>query len=370
VLASLSFDDPRELVLYLVLAVLCTVVGWLYVRTFTATHALFGRMTLLPRPLRPALGGLLLGALAIALVPVAGSHGVLFGGYDLMLDSVQGSMGLQVLALLVVGKILSTSLSIASGGSGGVFAPSLAIGALLGAIVGQLGEHATDVFPSLEVNASCYALVGMGGFFAGVAKTPIAAIIIVCEMTGGYALLAPLMLVSVVHMLLARRWTIYETQVDGVVDSPAHAGDFVVDVLERMKVSDVIDADRPPTLVSANTTLRRALDIVSTAQCTYFPVVDADENLVGIFSLTDIRRIFREVGIEDVVIVRDFMVDRVVTVQPDDPLDEALRRLNEYSIHELPVVHANNPRRVLTMLSRNNLGAAYHRRLRELKRQE
>ncbi len=365
VLSTLSFADPHELLIYLVLALLCTLVGFLYVRTFAGVHAAFERMTRVPRPLRPAIGGFLLGLLALGLAPLTGKSGVLFGGYELMSGSIHGELEVGVILLLVVGKILATSCSIASGGSGGVFAPSLAIGALLGALVGQT---AAGFFPALELNPASYALVGMGGFFAGVAKTPIASIIIVCEMTGSYELLAPLMLVSVVHMLLAQRWTIYDTQVPGVVDSPAHAGEFVVDVLERMQVSDLLDTARAPNLVSENTTLRRALDIVSDAEGYYFPVVDAEQRLVGIFSLSDVRRIFKEMEVADIVIVRDFMVEKVVTTTPDDDLSVALARLNEYGLHEIPVVDSDDPTRVVAMLTRNNLGAAYSKRLHALKR--
>jgi len=366
VIAKLALHDWRELLIYLLLALLCTVVSWAYNKTFDGVRDLSGKLTGIPKPLRPALGGLLLAGLALALVPIAGEHGVLFGGYQLMQDSIAGEMAIGVMAALVVGKILATSFSIASGGSGGVFAPSLAIGGLLGAIV---GKWAFDTFPEFVVNPSCYALVGMGGFFAGVAKTPIASIIIVCEMTGSYELLAPLMLVSVIHFLLAKKWTIYDTQVPGLVDSPAHTGDFVVDVMERMQVSELLDNARPPQPVFANTTLRRALDIVSKADGYYFPVVDKDEKMVGIFSLSDIRRIFQETAVADIVIVRDFMVDNVVTTRPDENLNQALQSLNEYGLHEIPVVDVDDPRKVVAMLTRNNLGAAYHTRIEALRRE-
>ena len=365
VLQTLALHDPRELLVYLALALLCTVVGWAYVRVFDGVQRGFGKLTRVPKAVRPAIGGLLLGLLAVGISSVSGKHGVLLGGYELMSSSIAGELAIGVMALLVVAKIVGTSLSIASGGSGGVFAPSLAIGALLGAVVGQT---AADWFPSLGIEPACYALVGMGGFFSGVAKTPIASIIIVCEMTGSYELLAPLMLVSVVHVLLAQRWTIYDTQVAGLVDSPAHAGEFVVDVLERMQVRDLLDTAREPTVVRENTTLRRALDIVSDADGYYFPVVDGDGRLSGIFSLSDVRRIFQQMEVADIVIVRDFMVENVVTTTPADDLNLALQRLNEFGLHEIPVVDVEDPGRVLAMLTRNNLGAAYSKELHALKR--
>ena len=362
--AALEFEDWRQLLIYLVLALTCAAVSFVYVRAFKGIHAGFERLPF-ARPLRGALGGLLLGVLALAIAPLAGDNGVFFGGYGLMQSSIAGDLGVGLLLLLIAAKVIGTSLTIGSGGSGGLFAPSLAIGALTGAAV---GKAAAELFPGLGLEPACFAFVGMGGFFAGVAKTPIASIILVCEMTGSYGLLAPLMLVSVLHLLLASRWSIYDTQVAGLVDSPAHAGEFVVDVLERMRVKDLLERFSKPTLVSENTTLRKALDVVSASRSTYFPVVDKEERLVGIFGLTDIRRIFREDEIADLVIVRDFMVEDVATVTPEDSLNDALQRLNERAIAQIPVVDAHNPRRVLGMLSRNNLGAAYHQRLRELRR--
>jgi len=365
VIDNLALHDPRELLVYLVLALLCTVVGWFYVRTFESIHARFKKMTFLWPPLRPALGGLLLALLAIGIGPWTGEHGILYGGYELMKGSIASEMAIGTMAILVVGKVLATALSIATGGSGGVFAPSLAIGAMLGAAVGQT---AAGWFPSLEIFPGCYALVGMGGFFAGVANVPIAAILIVCEMTGSYGLLAPLMLVAVLHLMLARNWTIYDTQVNAPADSPAHYGDFVVDVLEKMRVGEVVDYESEVPHVSQNATLRKALKIVATASSTYFPVVDSEDRMVGIFSLSDIRRIFGETDIQDLVIVRDFMVESVATVKAGDSLNDALQLMNQYSIHQIPVVSDADPRHVIGMLTRNNLGAAYHQRLRDLRR--
>lgn len=365
VLGNLALRDPRELLIYLVLALLCTIVGWFYVRTFEDIHARFKKLTFLWPPLRPALGGLLLALLAIGLGPWTGDHGILYGGYDLMKSSIASEMAIGTMALLVVGKVLATAFSIATGGSGGVFAPSLAIGAMLGAAVGQT---AAGWLPSLEIFPGCYALVGMGGFFAGVANVPIAAILIVCEMTGSYGLLAPLMLVAVLHLMLARNWTIYDTQVGAPAESPAHFGDFVVDVLEKMRVGEVVDYENEVPHVSQNATLRKALELVATASSTYFPVVDSEDRMVGIFSLSDIRRIFGETDVQDLVIVRDFMVENVATVKAGDSLNDALQLMNQYSIHQIPVVSDADPRHVIGMLTRNNLGAAYHQRLRDLRR--
>ncbi|HEX6885926.1 MAG TPA: chloride channel protein [Planctomycetota bacterium] len=361
---ALALHDPRELLLYVLLALLCTAVSFVYVRTFEATGRLFRRIPRLPAAARPALGALGVAALALALAPQAGGEGILFGGYGLMRATLSDSLPLLTLALLVPAKIVATSLTIASGGSGGVFAPSLALGALCGALVGGWGAQA---FPGLGLEPACYALVGMGGFFAGLAKTPITAIVIVCELTGSYGLLAPLMLVAVLHLLLSQRWTIYDTQVDGLVDSPAHTGDFVVDALDGLRVADVLADAQPPETVRENATLREVLDLVATARSYYHPVVDGDGHLIGIVSLSDVRRIFRASEVDHLVIARDFMVEDVVRVTPDEDLNSALRTMNAHGLHELPVVSSDDPRRVQAMLTRQTVSKTYHERLRRLR---
>lgn len=364
-LSSLSFSDAREIIIYFALAVACTLVGWLYTKLFYGVHELSQRSGGIPKALRPALGGLVLGSLALLLSNFTGESGILFGGYGLMETAISGGLTIPVLLVLLLAKIAATTATISSGGSGGVFAPALAIGALLGAAVGQ---GAAELFPGLDINPAAYALVGMGGFFAGVAKVPITAVIMVSEMTGSYTLLAPLMLVAVIHTLLSQKWSMYEAQVNSPVDSPAHAGDFVVDVLESLSVKEVIAELEQPHLILETTTLRKVLKTVSDSRESYFPVVDKDERLVGIFSLTDLRRIFLEEVAQDVVITRDFMVDNVVTASMEEDLHTVFTRMTTNRINALPVLRGDGERRVLCILDRNDIGRAYDRRLQEMRR--
>tara|TARA_R110002096_G_scaffold13349_2_gene47357 strand:+ start:496 stop:2304 length:1809 start_codon:yes stop_codon:yes gene_type:complete len=363
VLESFHFQ-PMHVFVYAALGILCTLIGWVYVKVFYGVHDIFGkRMKAVPAWIRPGIGGFLVGLMALALGPIAGGRGVLFGGYGLMEDAIAGNITIGVLAVLIFAKILATSLSVSSGGSGGVFAPALAIGALIGGLVGA-GAAGIGI-DGLEPGA--VALVGMGGFFAGVAKAPIASVVLVSEMTGGYELLAPLMLVAVLHLLLSRGWTLYNAQVESQIDSPAHTGDFVVDVLQSVKVQDVLGEIRPPRLIHEDVTLRGAMRIVSDSHETHFPVVDDEERLVGIFSLTDLRRIFLEEIVEDFVIVQDFMREQVVTVELNDNLHDVQRVMTRKGVSAVPVVDADDPRRVLALLERNAIGRAYAERLAELK---
>lgn len=361
---ALEFGGLGEIGLFAILGVLCALVGWAFVRGLRASEQMFGRLDRLPRMLHPALGGLFVGCVALALRPIVEGYGVAFGGYEMTEAAMAGSLALPVLFVLVVAKAIATAVTVGSGGAGGVFAPALSIGAVLGALV---GSGAAALIPGLDLDPAAFALVGMGGFFAGVAKVPIAAVVMVSEMTGNYALLAPLMVVAVVHMSLSTRWSMYPSQVGGPVDSPAHTGDYIVDVLQSLQVTDVLDETSTPTLIHQNTTLRAALRLVSDSRDTHFPVVDDEGELVGIFSLSDLRRIYLEHEVEGMVIARDFMREAVSTVRPDDSLHDVQRLFTRRGVSALPVVDPENPRRVTALLRRNDVGRAYGDRLRELK---
>ncbi|MEM9379179.1 MAG: chloride channel protein [Planctomycetota bacterium] len=364
VLDSLHFGGIAEIAIYIVLGVACALLGWLFVHGVRSLGTVFRRITFLPKYFQPAIGGLIVGATALALLPIVEGHGVSFGGYSLAESAISGALSLRILAILILAKVFATAVTVGSGGAGGVFAPALSLGAVIGAAIG-LG--AATVLPGLDLDPGEFALVGMGGFFAGVGKVPIAAVVMVCEMTGNYALLAPLMIVAVVHMSLSTPWSLYPSQVPSPMDSPAHTGDYIVDVLQSLKVSDVLDRSLDPTLVDENTTLRRAMRIVSDSKETHFPVVDGKGDLCGIFSLNDLRRIFLEHEVQDIVVARDFMREQVATVTPEDSLHDVQKLFTRRAVSALPVVDVDDPRRVIALLRRNDVGKAYTDRLRQLK---
>ncbi len=351
------FEHPPELLAFLGLAVACALLGWVYVRVFYGVRDAFSRLSM-PPALKPVLGGLGLGLLALAVPQVIGS------GYGWIQAALHGRMALWVMLVVCLAKILATSLTISSGGSGGVFAPSLVIGAMLG---GAFGATAEALFPTLVQDPRAYVLVGMAGFFAGVSNTPVATLIMVSELTGNYGLLAPLMLVSVAAMLTARATTIYEKQVPGRVDSPAHLGDLVVDVLEGIRVRDLEDQGRRPTPVSEDLPLPQILECIAAADTAYYPVVDGEGRMTGIFSVNDIRRILNEDLPPNLVIARDIAVPRVITATPDEPLSQVLRKLSSRGLEEIPVVDPADPGRVLYMLSRRSVLARYTRELEHRK---
>lgn len=366
-LPDCSFERPVELVYYAGLGALCAGVGLLYVRALRALHVAFHRLRLWA-PLRPALGGASVGCLALLVGAATGDvHSNVLGGGHGLIQSVLDSKLVVVAALvLLVGKVVATGCTVGSGGSGGLFAPSLVIGALLGSAVGE-SLHAAG----LVQQPASFVLVGMGGFFAGVGKVPITAVVMVSEITKSYELLAPLMLAASISFLLSRRFTLFEQQVPSRLESPAHAGDFVVDVLEELRVQDVMDGKMSaPTLIEADTPLQRVLLQVAQSDSRYFPVVDGEGRMLGIFSLTDVRRVMTETELANLVLAREIATEDVLTVTPSDDLNTAMRRFTMKNIDELPVVDPDDGRRVLGMLSRKDVIGAYGRRVQELKEVE
>jgi CIC family chloride channel protein len=208
----------------------------------------------------------------------------------------------------------------------------------------------------------------MGGFFAGVAKVPLTALIMVSEMSGSYDLLVPLMLVNVVTVaILSSRWTLYEEQVPSLIDSPAHLGDYVVDVLEGMHVREIYSPERAPLLIREDVPLPEVLRTVASSSDSYFPVVNHDGLLVGIFSLHDIRSVLVGNGAGNLVLATDLATVPVTTLTPDDNLHTALRLYTQKRIEEIPIVKQDDKRSVICMLRRDEVIAAYDRRMGELR---
>jgi CIC family chloride channel protein len=373
---SMNFHGLRELPLFALLAALCAAVGWLYVRLFYGSREYIFKNIPLPRQVKPALGGFLVGLMALKLPELmSGGYGwVQWGAIGMPpgLSSHPGSrgfdepsMGAGLLLTLALLKIVSTSLTITSGGSGGVFGPSVFIGGMLGGALGQFLSAQLD--PSWDIDPAAFALVGMGGFFAGVSKTPLTSIVMVCEMSGNYSLLVPLMLVCGLNLALSRRWTIYEEQVGSPIDSPAHQGDFVIDVLERIRVSQVQvrteGLERIPESANFDEILRRVADSAETL----FPVVDHDGRLSGIFSLRDVRLALLGSTLGPLVMAADFATRPVLAVTMTDDLHTALKRMTKLNMDEIPVVQPDDKSRLIGLLSRRELVSTYTAQIEALR---
>lgn len=374
IVPNLAFHGLLELPFFIVLTIACAALGWLYVRVFYGLRDYVFHPMPGPRHIKPAIGGFMLGLLGLAFPQLfTGGYGWVQWGAIGMPPSLvlpgdttfTPHMGVGLLLALAVLKTVATGLTISSGGSGGVFGPSVFIGGMLGGAVGQL---LNTWFPERGLDPAAFALVGMGGFFTGVAKTPLTSIVMVCEMTGNYSLLVPLMLVCGLNMGLSRGWTIYEEQVPAPVDSPAHQGDFVVDVLERLTVEEIPIRSQGLEIIPESTPFAAIVRRLAESTETLFPVVNRENKLTGIFNLRDIRLALAGSDWGPLVVADDIAHRPVVSVTPDEDLHSALRKLTELNSEEVPVVAPDDPRKLIGLLSRRELVAAYTAQIQALRR--
>ncbi len=354
------FDNPITLLFYAVLGLACALLGVVYIKSFYGIRDRIFRPIPVPPHLKPAIGGLLLGFLAFYFPQV------LAGGYGWIQMSLNGKLAVGLMLTLCFVKILGTSFTISSGGSGGVFAPSLYIGAMLGGVVGQVSHQ---IFPDIITQPTSFVLVGMGAFFAGAANVPISALIMVSEMARNYQLLAPMMLVSAIVYLFTKRWTIYERQVLNMTESPAHLGDLTVNVLEEIRVRDIFEDEREVIMIPGYLPLRDIIPLVADERDSYFPVSDPEGKLVGILSLKNIRSVLFEETVKDLLVAEDLMTDfRAVTLEEN--LYSALKKFIESNYGQIPVVSEKEPDRVLGMLSHEDVINAYNRTIMARKLEE
>ena len=214
-----TYSRPVSLVLYAIIGVICAAVSIAYVRIFYLANRIFAGMGQVPRYARPAIGGALVGVIAIFAPQVLGTS---YGWLQLAMLSSPLLLPLWVLLAVIFLKIIATSLTIGSGGSAGVFGPSMVIGGLLGAFVGGL-FHSLGLFMWIDVSSA--AIVGMVAFFSATAKTPISTIVMGSELTGGYGLLAPMMIATVIaYAASGLNSSIFKSQVPSRRESPAPLG--------------------------------------------------------------------------------------------------------------------------------------------------
>jgi CIC family chloride channel protein len=236
---NFQFTNPASLLGYIILGLIAGLVGLLYPKTLYGVRDLFARLRI-PRPLKPALGGLLVGLIGL-LLPQALGMG--YGFVQFGINNDYAHLAAWLMFALVFVKILATSLTIGSGGSGGVFGPGMVIGGFLG---GALWAALHAVAPVLVTGttAGAFVVVGMGAFFGGIAKAPLAVILMVAEMTGAYALIAPAMLATMLAYVITGDTSIYENQVATRMDSPAHKNDYALPLLQSIPIGSVM---RPAT---------------------------------------------------------------------------------------------------------------------------
>jgi CIC family chloride channel protein len=354
--ATFAFASPIELIPYAMLGLLCGGLAIVLSLSLRFVERLTARTQKLPRWATPAVGGLATGAIAL-IVPQ-----VMDGRYRFIQNAMDGSLftgydrapiaWATLFATVVLMKCVATAFTVGSGGSGGVLGPGVFIGGAAGAFLGSfLGAVYPGSFP--ESLRQALIPVGMGGVLAATMRTPLAAVVMVTEMTGSYGLIVPLMLVCTSAYVVGRRYGLNHEQVKTAADSPVHAADAILHLLEATRVDAYMERDWP-LIASPEMTLRDLVQRIKPGTRPVFAVLK-EGRLVGLISVPDIRKVMEEPQLIDALIADDMMTERLNTIAPDQDLYEALEVFNLENHECLPVVTADQSRRFLGMLSREHI---------------
>ncbi len=357
---SPAFDIPREhtlvsayeIPLYILLGGFTAVIGKSFTKLLYFAEDLFDKLKI-QGFLKPALGGLMLGIVGLFLPQIFAD------GYDTIELALIGGVPFLLLGILILAKILATSLTLGSGNSGGIFAPSLFMGAVAGGFFGYLAHY---LFPTVTATSGAYALVGMAGVVAATTHAPITAILIIFEMTGDYQIILALMVTCVFATLISRRIdreSIYSLKLSRRGIKLRSGRD--VAILSSIKVKDVMN-DQYVT-IPHNTPLHQLLHIFEETRDDHFPVIDSNGNLLGTISFQDLRYIATSTGLDTLVIAADIVHKHPAHVSPEDTLDEALKKIAARDIDVVPVVADDDEEKLLGLLDKSAIYSAYNRRV-------
>ncbi len=339
-----------EFPLYFGLGLFCAVTGVTFTKVLYRIEDLFDDFKF-PEYLKAIIGGMILGAGGLFFPQILG---VGYGAIDLALMQ---EMALWLFLVLAVVKILATSITIGSGGSGGIFAPSLFLGAMAG---GFFGVVVHQLFPTVTASSGAYSLVGMGAVVSATTHGPLTAILILFEMTGNYKIILPLMLSCIVANLFAGQLmkdSIYTLKlVRRGIDIREGKE---VNVLKSMFVKDVMNRD--VETIAEGSALEEMTDKISKSKFNSFPVLDAENKLAGILSFNDYNEAIFDEDLKGLVVARDLASENVVTVSVDDDLYTALGKISRKDFSTLPVVSPDDPAELVGIVTRRDIIGAYEK---------
>ncbi|NOY86662.1 MAG: chloride channel protein [Deltaproteobacteria bacterium] len=337
-----------EYIFYPILGIVAGFVALLFIVVLYKFEDSFDAMKI-PEYFKPALGGLFLGCILVLWPNV---FGVGYGSINLALKNHLSAVFLLGLVFL---KILATSITLGSGASGGIFAPSLFIGAMTGGFFGW-GVH--TLFPMITGDSGAYALVAMGAVVAGTTHAPITAIIIIFELTASYQIMLPLMFACIISTLIAsslKHGSIYTLKLSrrGV----RLLQGWEQSIMQAIKVKDIMSDH--VVAIPESMPLDEVINSLKTQNVSYLHVIDKDNNLTGIISFRDIRATLQEETLNGLVIARDVATIHIYTIRPTDSILRAFQDMGSTGISQLPVVAENDSRKVIGTVSQRDVMAAY-----------
>ncbi|HIJ79070.1 MAG: chloride channel protein [Desulfobulbaceae bacterium] len=340
-----------EIPLYSLMGVIMGIIAVLHIAFFYWTRDKFADLKLHPLA-KPILGALIIGIMAIAFPQIMGD------GYEYIEEVLAGHGVIWVMILLIFLKIVATAITLGSGGAGGVFAPALFIGGMIG---GAFGGTAHYLLPQYTANPGAYAAVGIGAFLAATTHAPLTAIFLLFEMTGNYLIIIPIMLTSIIGTVVASKLNhdSIDTVDFGREGIDIHEGREIA-VMKSIRVGRVITED--VDFVSEQANVDQLLKIFSMAKDSfYFPVIDESGRMTGMVSLQDVKSILHDQELRLSARVGNICTRKVVVLTPDDNLHTAMTMFDSKGFDEIPVVEATDNRWVVGMLKRRDVIAAYNK---------
>ena len=350
---ALTYDSPRYLLWYALLGPLCGLAAIAFSFCLRTVEEQLVPRSRLPRWAAAAVGGLVAGGLACLMPQVMdGRHGFLEHALNGSLFTDPGrswAMWTGILVLLVLTKIMATAATVGSGAPGGVLGPSVFIAGVIGAALGAFGMA---MFPDSlsEPLRESLIPVGMAGVLAATMRTPLAAIVMVAEMTGSHGLIAPLMLVCVTSYVIGRRWGLNDEQVPTAAHSPVHAADPVLHLLDSVKVGSIMHKTWP-NIVAPDEPLGAIVQRTEPGTRPVFAVLE-EGRLIGLITATDLGAVLASPELHTFLLAQDAMTSRLVTLHPEDTLYDALDLFESTGHEALPVVSRGRNRDWLGMLER------------------
>lgn len=359
---TIGFFHPIALLAYFIIGIGTGLGGIFYVKSFYGIQGFFSRRKKIPRMVKPAIGALLMGLIAMQFPEVIGlGYGwvqqLLDENFSLFYSGFWVYLFLFFILIFVL-KIVATSLTIGSGGSGGVFAPGIVSGAFLGMAI-YVPFHALLPYFSF-LNFAEFIIVAMIAFFGGISKAPIAIIIMGTEMTGSYALFIPLMLATTVsYFISGNKYSIYRSQVNTRRDSPAHSYEYENPIMDKISVFDAMKRDF--IWISSSTSIREAISKVRESKTKSIMIMENDR-LVGYLS------------IENIDLNGDLNEAVSTVMSPDIPkigkgknILDALNILTRDPSGKLAVVEDNDQGIILGTIGFTEIADAYNREIRRIK---
>ena len=302
----------------------------------------------IPNYYKPAIGGLLIGIIGMFLPQILGTG---YGWAQFAIDGNYVELPVLIMIIVIFAKIIATGLTVGSGGSGGVFAPGLVIGAMVGGTLWSILSGLTAIIP---LSPAAFVIVGMMTLFGGIAKAPLSIMIMVSEMTGEHSFLIPSMISVMIAFFLTGESFIYENQVNTRADSPAHRAEYSVPLLKKLRIRDAMVTGVITT--NPESTVKEISTLMKNKNVDAVPILD-NGRLVGIVASLDIARVPQ--GKWDQVTAWDIMTKKLVTGYGHELLYDAMVKMTENKIGHLLIVDGKSPDRLVGLLAYHDIAITY-----------